>query len=97
MFCALDRRPGTGVCCSSRARDRAYDRGPPAPPWAAGPPTQLEPGGIARHRLPDSIVRLQVRTGFGKMPAFGERVISDDELDAVIAYLGELRAWRRSP
>lgn len=67
--------------------------------------TQCHPGGEPGigvglsndHYYPDPFVRLQVRQGFGKMPAFEEEVISDDELGALIAYLHELREWRRNP
>ena len=41
--------------------------------------------------LPGWAVRYQVRHGLGAMPAFPERVIPDDELDALVAYMGALR------
>ena len=41
--------------------------------------------------LPGFLMRFQVRHGLGVMPAFKERVISDDELDNLIAYIKTLR------
>ena len=41
--------------------------------------------------LPASAIRLQVRHGFGVMPAFSEQQISQDQLDALIAFLKALR------
>lgn len=40
--------------------------------------------------LPDVAIRVQVRNGFGAMPAFSDDVISDEELDALLAYLNAL-------
>ena len=44
--------------------------------------------------LPAFMIRLQVRRGLGAMPAFDEGDISGEDLENVIAYVGELR---RSP
>jgi mono/diheme cytochrome c family protein len=41
--------------------------------------------------LPAFAIRFQVRKGLGVMPGFSEDVISDDELDALTAYLIRLR------
>lgn len=41
--------------------------------------------------LPSWLIRFQVRQGLGAMPAFDEKVISDEELDHIIAYIKELR------
>lgn len=41
--------------------------------------------------LPGFLIRFQVRHGLGAMPAFPEEVISDEELDAIVAYLKALR------
>lgn len=41
--------------------------------------------------LPPWLVRIQVRHGFGSMPAFSNRVISDRELDDVVTYVRYLR------
>ena len=41
--------------------------------------------------LPGLVIHVQVRNGFGSMPAFSEEVIGDAELDALIAYLKRLR------
>lgn len=44
--------------------------------------------------LPGFLIRFQVRNGLGAMPAFPEEVIPPDELDAIVAYLQELRRNR---
>lgn len=41
--------------------------------------------------LPGFLIKFQVRNGLGAMPAFPEEVISDEELDAIVAYLKQLR------
>ncbi len=41
--------------------------------------------------LPGFLIRLQVRQGFGAMPAFPEKMISDSELERLVAYLFRLR------
>lgn len=41
--------------------------------------------------LPGWLIRFQVRHGFGAMPAFSEKEISDGELNDVVAYLKALR------
>ena len=41
--------------------------------------------------LPGFLIRYQVRHGLGMMPAFKEDVISDKELDNLVAYLKVLR------
>lgn len=41
--------------------------------------------------LPDFAIRAQVRAGLGAMPSFSEAEISDEELDAIVAYLDYLR------
>lgn len=41
--------------------------------------------------LPGFLIRYQVRHGIGMMPAFKEDVISDKEMDNLVAYLKELR------
>ena len=41
--------------------------------------------------LPGFLIKFQVRNGLGAMPAFPEEVISDEELDAIVAYLKTLR------
>jgi mono/diheme cytochrome c family protein len=42
--------------------------------------------------FPEFLKRLQVRRGLGAMPAFSEKQISDDELDALMDYLALLRS-----
>lgn len=61
--------------------------------------SQCHPGGegglayaINNKPLPRWLMRFQVRTGAGAMPAFPERDISDEELDAMLDYL----VWLRS-
>lgn len=59
---------------------------------------QCHPGGtgglgvaLNNKPLPGFVIRLQVRQGFGAMPAFSEEEISDEALDALVAYLKWLR------
>ncbi len=47
--------------------------------------------GIIDSRRPNWLIRLQVRTGLGAMPAFSTAELDDVELDAVLAYLDALR------
>ncbi len=63
---------------------------------------QCHPGGAAglgpainNKPLPAALMRYQVRHGLGAMPEFDEGAISDAELDALVAYLQELR-WQRT-
>jgi cytochrome c5 len=37
--------------------------------------------------VPSSLIRLQVRQGFGKMPSFSEKEIPSGELDKIVAYI----------
>lgn len=46
---------------------------------------------ITGRSLPDGLIRFQVRNGLGAMPAFDEGHISDEELDAIIAYINALQ------
>jgi mono/diheme cytochrome c family protein len=41
--------------------------------------------------LPQGLVRLQIRNGFGAMPPFGDDRIAEDELDALVQYVTALR------
>ena len=41
--------------------------------------------------LPGFLIKFQVRHGAGAMPAFSEREIADEELDALVKYLKALR------
>jgi mono/diheme cytochrome c family protein len=41
--------------------------------------------------LPDAAIRLVVRNGFGAMPSFSHDALADRQLDAIVAYLDELR------
>ncbi|MBW3563613.1 MAG: cytochrome c [Acidobacteria bacterium] len=41
--------------------------------------------------LPSWLMKFQIRQGLGAMPAFDEDVLSDQEVDQIIAYLKELR------
>lgn len=65
---------------------------------------KCHPGGAAglgpainNKPLPGFLMRFQVRNGLGVMPAFKEELISDQELDNLIAYLQELRKARKQP
>jgi mono/diheme cytochrome c family protein len=59
------------------------------PGTAAG----LAPG-ISDKPLPGWLIKFQVRHGLGAMPAFSEEHISEKELNAVVAYIRELRKHR---
>ncbi|HYE96560.1 MAG TPA: cytochrome c [Rubricoccaceae bacterium] len=48
--------------------------------------------GIINKPLPGFAMKFQVRNGLGAMPSFPERVIPDEDLDALIAYI---RAMQR--
>ena len=47
--------------------------------------------------LPGFLLRFQVRNGLGVMPAFKEDVISDEQLDDLVAYLKALRKAKEEP
>ena len=53
-------------------------------------------GGVApainNKPLPGALIKAQVRMGLGAMPAFGPEAISDEDLEAIVAYLEVLRA-----
>jgi len=40
--------------------------------------------------LPAAAIKLQVRSGLGAMPAFDDKLVSDADLDALVAYLDVL-------
>lgn len=59
---------------------------------------QCHPGGAAglgfalnNKPFPGFYIRTQVRLGVGAMPAFSDDEISDDDLDAIVAYMKWLR------
>jgi mono/diheme cytochrome c family protein len=59
---------------------------------------QCHPGGTAgvgpalnNKPLPGFLIKFQVRYGLGAMPAFSEDEIGPEELNALVAYLKELR------
>src|SRR5687768_4405343 len=41
--------------------------------------------------LPGFAIRTQIRKGVGAMPAFSERALDDREVDAIVAYVKDLR------
>ncbi len=45
---------------------------------------------IINKELPGVLIRAQVRTGLGTMPAFNEEQLAEDELDAIVTYLTSL-------
>ena len=47
--------------------------------------------------FPGFMKKFQVRNGLGSMPSFSDEVISDDELDDLISYLGALRDKEGEP
>jgi mono/diheme cytochrome c family protein len=60
--------------------------------------TRCHPGGerglapaINNKPLPGFLIKFQVRHGVGAMPAFSEREIPEEELDALVKYLKALR------
>jgi mono/diheme cytochrome c family protein len=64
---------------------------------------ECHPGGAAglgpalnNKPLPGFLIRHQTRLGLGAMPEFDEAAISDADVDAVVAYLKELRRQRAS-
>ena len=46
---------------------------------------------LSNKPVPGFTIRLQIRKGFGAMPAFKENVISDEQLDDLMAYINTLR------
>lgn len=46
--------------------------------------------------LPGFLIRFQVRNGVGTMPAFKENVISDEDLDDLLAYMKVLRKAKQA-
>ncbi len=59
---------------------------------------QCHPGGdgglgpaLNNKPAPGAAIKLQVRQGLGRMPAFSEQVIDDGALDALVAYLKAIR------
>lgn len=62
---------------------------------------QCHPGGAAGlapaindKPLPVTLIKAQVRQGLGPMPAFSDKEIDDEELDAVVRYLKALRSLK---
>lgn len=60
---------------------------------------QCHPGGeaglgpaINDKPLPAFAIKTQIRKGVGAMPSFSAELLSDGDVDAIIAYLGEMRA-----
>lgn len=59
---------------------------------------QCHPGGeaglgppINNRPLPHIAIRTQIRKGVGAMPAFGDDLLSDSDVTAILAYLDELK------
>ena len=59
---------------------------------------QCHPGGEAGlgpalndKPLPGFLIHAQIREGLGAMPSFPERILSDADVSAIIAYMDELR------
>ena len=62
---------------------------------------QCHPGGAAGlgpalndKPLPELAIKTQIRKGVGAMPAFSDQLLSDADVDAIAAYVQELRATR---
>jgi mono/diheme cytochrome c family protein len=92
------------VSCSAPRGDETLPAGLPLddPKLVAGQQVfmrncyQCHPGGNAGlgpslNGLPGFAIRTQVRNGFGAMPAFDDKRISDQDLGNVVAYLKSLR------
>jgi mono/diheme cytochrome c family protein len=47
--------------------------------------------GLNNKPFPGFLKHLQIRQGFGAMPAFSEKELSDDDLEALLAYLAALK------
>lgn len=41
--------------------------------------------------LPEWLMKIQIRSGLGAMPSFGPDKVSDEEVDAIVAWLKSLR------
>jgi mono/diheme cytochrome c family protein len=41
--------------------------------------------------LPGAVMHLQIRKGMGAMPAFPEALLSEAQVDAIVAYLNKLQ------
>jgi mono/diheme cytochrome c family protein len=59
---------------------------------------QCHPGGeaglgpaINNRPLPHIAIRTQIRKGVGAMPAFGDDLLSDADVSAILAYLDEMK------
>ena len=48
--------------------------------------------GINNKPLPEFLIKFQVRHGMGAMPAFSERQVNPEELDAIVEYLEYMRS-----
>ncbi len=64
---------------------------------------QCHPGGdaglgpaINNKPLPGIMIKTQVRQGMGRMPSFSREAIPPSDLDAIVAYLQELRHEKRA-
>lgn len=51
---------------------------------------------IINKPLPESLIRFQIRNGVGVMPAFNEKVLSDDEVENIAEYLVYLRKGKKT-
>jgi mono/diheme cytochrome c family protein len=47
--------------------------------------------GINNKPLPSVAMRTQIRRGVGSMPAFTDEMLSDAQVDAIVAYLNEMQ------
>ncbi|HEX7021728.1 MAG TPA: cytochrome c [Trueperaceae bacterium] len=73
------------VALGQRVFDAHCDQCHPGGAGGLGPSLNSRP-------LPGFVIEFQVRHGLGAMPSFSEEQISDEELDAVVAYLDQLRS-----
>jgi mono/diheme cytochrome c family protein len=80
--------PGGALDAEERRGERVYMRH--CQPCHPGGEAGLGPS-LNDKPLPGALVKTQTRHGLGSMPAFDERKISDEELDALAAYVAALR------
>jgi mono/diheme cytochrome c family protein len=74
-------------CTSQRVFNAHCDQCHPGGEAGLGPALNNKP-------LPPFLMKIQVRRGLGAMPGFSEKLISDRELDNLIAYTKALRHHR---
>jgi mono/diheme cytochrome c family protein len=95
LMSACSTRPGEPLHPEPDMSDAQVRRGEvvfmeSCQPCHLGGGTGFGPAVVREPHLPSFAMRLQIRNGFGKMPAIPKSVLTDEDLDAVIAYIGAL-------